>query len=201
MKLQCSCRHERKAARDGFQRIAGIDEAGRGPLAGPVVAAAVILPRRRFTCRIDDSKKLTDLMRRAAFAEITEKAIYGIGIVDESIIDEINIYRATALAMERAVMALPVVPDCLLIDGVIDLRFPGECRCIIAGDALSMTIAAASIIAKVSRDNIMMLYNRIYPKYGFARHKGYGTKEHFKALKRHGPSPIHRRTFAPVCML
>ncbi|MFH1791982.1 MAG: ribonuclease HII [Candidatus Omnitrophota bacterium] len=190
--------HERKARRAGFARIAGVDEAGRGPLAGPVVAACVMLERSDFRNRIDDSKVLTAKARVRAYCEIEEKAVYGVGVVDRDVIDDINIYWATALAMKKAVENLAHEPDFLLIDGRIKLDLPFSARCIIKGDSRSVSIACASIIAKVTRDRIMEEYDGVYPEYGFGRHKGYGTKAHNEALRKYGPSPIHRFSFRPV---
>lgn len=190
--------HERKAHKRGFRRVAGIDEAGRGPLAGPVVAASLILKKSRFRHRIDDSKKLTPRARGLAYGEIRKKAWIGIGIVSEKIIDEINIYNATVLAMEEAIRNLGVKPDFLLIDGRIKLKAPCKKLHIIRGDSKSRSIACASIIAKVTRDRIMCEYHKKYPGYGFLRHKGYATKEHVRRLMKHGPSPIHRMSFNPV---
>ncbi|MBL7157375.1 MAG: ribonuclease HII [Candidatus Omnitrophica bacterium] len=191
-------KHERKAHREGYRRVAGIDEAGRGPLAGPVVASAVILKETRFKQRIDDSKKLTPLARNLAYEEIKRKVWFGIGIVSEKVIDKINIYNATARAMEIAVRNLGVKPDYLLIDGRIRLKVLCKKAHIIGGDSKSLSIACASIIAKVTRDSIMCKYHKRYPAYGFLRHKGYGTREHLRKLIKHGPSPIHRFTFKPV---
>ena len=193
--------HERKARKAGFKRIAGIDEAGRGPLAGPVVAASLILKHARFHCRIDDSKRLTPRARLLAYNEIIKNAWIGIGIVGERTIDEINIYNATVAAMERAVKNLRLKPDFLLIDGRVWLDIPAGKANIIEGDSRSLSIAAASIIAKVTRDRIMCECHKKYPNYNFSRHKGYGTREHVWRLKRHGPSPIHRLTFNPVKQL
>ncbi|MFH1594415.1 MAG: ribonuclease HII [Candidatus Omnitrophota bacterium] len=190
--------HERKALKEGFRRIAGVDEAGRGPLAGPVVAASVILKKTRFEHRIDDSKRLTPKSRELAYHEILEKAWVGVGIVSEEIIDKINIYNATAMAMDIAVEELAIEPEILLIDGRINLRFALEKRLILQGDSKSLSIAAASIVAKVTRDNIMQEYHRRYPLYNFKCHKGYGTREHMRNLENHGPSPIHRQSFKPV---
>lgn len=190
--------HERKALKEGFKTIAGVDEAGRGPLAGPVVAAAVILKDTNFKEKIEDSKKLSALQRKRAFPEIISKAEVGIGIVSHRIIDKINIYNATILAMEKAVANLPLKPDILLIDGRVPLKLPLRQRCIINGDGQSCSIAAASIIAKVTRDKIMEGYAKQYPQYGFKEHKGYGTKKHFSTLEKFGPSPIHRFSFAPL---
>lgn len=190
--------HERNLNKAGYRRIAGIDEAGRGPLAGPVVAAAVILKDYKFKADIDDSKKLSAKKRDRAYDEIIEKAIVGVGMVDEKVIDRINIYRATINAMELAVSDLELPPDYVIVDGRMKLATKCPIKCIIHGDSLSLSIAAASIIAKVTRDRIMIEYDREYPHYGFAKHKGYGTKEHMAAIKNHGPSPIHRFTFRPV---
>jgi ribonuclease HII len=190
--------HERRARKAGFRRVAGIDEAGRGPLAGPVVAAALLLKDTRFKQKIDDSKKLTPKMRLLAYKEILKKAWVGIGIVSEKTIDEINIYNATARAMEQALRKLKVKPDFLLVDGRIRLRTRLGRSLIIRGDSESLSIACASIIAKVTRDRMMVKYHKRFPQYGFSRHKGYATAEHTRALKKHGPSPIHRMSFRPV---
>ena len=191
--------HERSLNSSGYGSIAGVDEAGRGPLAGPVVAAAVILKGFSFKARIDDSKKLSPKARETAYAEIMEKAVVGVGIVGEKTIDRINIYQATKKAMQEALSNLAgSPPQYVIVDGRMKLATKCPLRCIPGGDAKSISIAAASIIAKVTRDRIMELYDDIYPQYGFARHKGYGTKSHIAALKRHGPSPIHRNSFNPV---
>lgn len=186
---------EKRARKKGHNLIAGIDEAGRGPLAGPVVASAVILKDLNFTCEIDDSKRLTPKKRFRASTEICDKAVIGVGIVSEQIIDKINIRQATIMAMEEAVSNLNVEPDILLIDGNIKLNLPCPQKPIIRGDARSASIAAASIIAKVTRDLMMHDYHKKYPQYRFDLHKGYGTRLHIKRLKRYGISPIHRRTF------
>jgi len=190
--------HERKLTRQGKRRVAGVDEAGRGPLAGPVVAAAVILRDLRFKNRIADSKALTKLSRERAYEEILRKADVGIGIVGEKYIDRVNILRASLHAMELAVYDLGVKPDFLLIDGNIHPELPHPKATIIDGESHSISIACASIIAKVTRDFIMSYYDILYPEYGFARHKGYGTKLHFLAIRRFGPSPIHRRSFTLI---
>lgn len=190
--------HERKLSNSGYSLIAGVDEAGRGPLAGPVVAGAVILKDFDFKEDIDDSKKLTPKKREKAYLEITEKCFVGVGIVDEKVIDEINIYRATLKAMELAIADLKVLPDYILVDGRMKLITRCPIKCIVGGDGKSLSIAAASIVAKVTRDRIMLKYHEEYPQYGFARHKGYGTSFHKEALKNHGPSPIHRFSFQPV---
>ncbi len=176
--------------------ICGIDEAGRGPLAGPVVAAAVVLPKDCRILYLNDSKKLSEKRRELLFDEIREKArAYGVGMASPRRIDEINILQATYEAMRQAVEKLGVVPDLLLNDavtipGINIMQIP-----IIKGDARSVSIAAASILAKVTRDRMMGEYDRLYPQYGFAKHKGYGTAAHIEALRTHGPCPVHRRTF------
>jgi len=190
--------YERKLKRQGKRYIAGIDEAGRGPLAGPIVASAVILKDFKFKNRIADSKVLTRRSREKAYEEILEKAYVGIGVVGEKEIDRINILQATLRAMELAVRDLDVKPDYLLIDGITSPGIPHQKLTIIDGESHSISIACASIVAKVTRDLIMSYYDALYPKYGFARHKGYGTKAHFAAIKRHGPCPIHRFTFSPI---
>mgnify|MGYP003394340724 CR=1 FL=1 len=190
--------HERRLTRQGKRQIAGIDEAGRGPLAGPVVAAAVILRDFRFKNRIADSKVLTRLARERAYEEILRKADVGIGIVGERDIDRINILRASLHAMELAVYDLGIRPDYLLIDGNIHPELPHPKKTLIGGESHSISIACASIVAKVTRDFIMSYYDALYPEYGFARHKGYGTRSHFLAIRRFGPSPIHRRSFTLI---
>lgn len=191
--------HERAGYGQGFQRIAGLDEAGRGPLAGPVVAAAVIFPEGVFLPGLRDSKKLTAHQRERFFAEIDQRAVaIGVGVVGPDLIDRINILRATYLAMSRALEGLTVSPDFLLIDAITlpGLRIPQ--KALIRGDDLSQTIAAASVVAKVTRDRLMLDYDRCYPEYNFRSHKGYGTAEHLRALERFGPCPIHRKTFRRV---
>ena len=178
------------------QYICGIDEAGRGPLCGPVVAGAVILPKNCDILYINDSKKLSEKMRDVLYDEITLGAIaWGVGIVSPERIDEINILQATYEAMKIAIDNLKVTPDILLNDAVIIPGVDIEQVKIIKGDAKSQSIAAASIIAKVTRDRMMAEYDKMYPGYGFAQHKGYGTKAHVEALKEYGPSPIHRKSF------
>ena len=180
----------------GITLVCGVDEAGRGPLAGPVCAAAVILPQNIEIPGLNDSKKLTDKKRRELFPIIQEKAIaYGIGLADEKEIDEINILQATFLAMERAVSQLPVRPEHILIDGNRNKDFGVPSSTVVHGDSLSASIAAASVLAKVTRDNIMLEMANTYPDYGFEIHKGYGTKAHYEALKKSGPCVIHRMTF------
>jgi ribonuclease HII len=197
--------YERKLKERGYNLIIGVDEAGRGPLAGPVVAAAVALKARRFKNRIHDSKKLTPSQRQKAFLEIMHKSVFGIGIVDERIIDRLNIAEATRLAMKQAVVALinklknrKDKRIHLIIDGNIKIDVGLPFTNIIKGDSKSKSIASASILAKVSRDRIMLLYDRIYPQYGFFQHKGYATKMHRSKLKKFGPSLIHRMSFCPV---
>lgn len=181
---------------DGVQVICGVDEAGRGPLAGPVCAAAVILPPHLEIPGLTDSKKLTDKKRWELFPVIKEQAIaYGIGMASEAEIHEINILQATFLAMQRALDQLHVKPDLALIDGNREKDFGLPVKTVVKGDSLSMNIAAASILAKVTRDDLMVQLAQTYPQYGFEIHKGYGTKAHYAALREHGPSPIHRMSF------
>ena len=175
-----------------------MDEAGRGPLAGPVVAGACILTSFDFKSRVDDSKKLTARCREKAYREIIKKSVYSVGIVDEKTIDAINIYQATRLAMVKAISGLKISPEYILIDGNIRLDTPHPSRSIIRGDSKSLSIAAASIIAKVTRDNLMRGYDSMYPCYGFRSHKGYPTRAHKEALSKFGPSPIHRYSYTPV---
>lgn len=180
----------------GAQLICGIDEAGRGPLAGPVCAAAVILPQGLEIPGLNDSKKLTDKKRRELFPIIKEQALaYGIAFADHKEIDEINILQATFLAMKRAVAQLPIKPDQLLIDGNRTTDFGIPAVSVVKGDSLSANIAAASVLAKVTRDDYMEEMAKQYPQYAFEVHKGYGTKAHYAALAEHGPSPLHRMTF------
>ena len=182
---------------EGFSCVCGVDEAGRGPLAGPVCAAAVILPPDLEIEGLNDSKKLTDKRRRALYDVITEQALaYGIAFASEQEIDEINILQATFLAMRRAVEQLGLRPALALVDGNREPDFGSiPVRTIVKGDSLSANIAAASILAKVTRDRFMAEQDALYPQYGFALHKGYGTQAHYAALREYGPCPIHRRTF------
>ena len=181
---------------EGYTIICGVDEAGRGPLAGPVCAAAVILPDHLELPGLNDSKKLSDKKRRELFPLIKEQAIaYGIGLASEQEIDEINILQATFLAMERAIAQLEGKADLALIDGNRAKDFGLPVKTVVKGDSLSASIAAASILAKVTRDDMMEAYGNDYPGYGFEIHKGYGTKAHYAALTEKGPSPIHRMTF------
>ena len=189
--------YEHAAFEEGYQLICGVDEAGRGPLAGPVCAAAVILPPDLEIEGLNDSKKLTDKRRRALYDVITEQALaYGIAFASEQEIDEFNILQATFLAMRRAVEQLKLQPELALVDGN---REPDlgiiPVKTIIKGDSLSANIAAASILAKVTRDRFMEEQDAIYPQYGFSVHKGYGTQAHYAALREYGVCPIHRRTF------
>lgn len=179
-----------------FELICGVDEAGRGPLAGPVCAAAVILPKGLVIPGLNDSKKLSDKRRRELFPIIQQEAVsFGIAFASQEEIDEINILQATFLAMRRAMEQLNPQPEFALIDGNRETDFGVPCKTVIKGDSLSANIAAASVLAKVTRDNWMMEAAEKYPGYGFEIHKGYGTKAHYAALERLGPCPIHRRTF------
>ena len=187
---------EEKYYAEGIKLVCGVDEAGRGPLAGPVCAAAVILPEHIDIPGLDDSKKLSDKRRRELYPLIKEQAIaYGIGFADCREIDEINILQATFLAMERAIAALEVKPEVALIDGNRQKDFGLPVETVVHGDSLSASIAAASILAKVTRDDIMLEKSVEYPQYGFDIHKGYGTKAHYAALSEFGPCPIHRMSF------
>ena len=190
---------ERKLWAEGFCFVAGVDEAGRGPLAGPVVAAAVVLPKECKLPDVFDSKQLSDSARRALKEEIYQLpgVDIGVSIVDAPVIDEINILQATHRAMREAVSQLEKV-DCVLVDGLPVRGFEVEARNLVKGDSLSASIAAASIIAKVVRDDIMIEMDKVYPEYGFADHKGYGTAAHLRALQEYGVTPIHRRSFRPV---
>jgi len=199
--------HERRWWASGHILIAGVDEAGRGPLAGPVIAAAVAAPSH--VCEqlfagpwklLTDSKRLTDKIRRAFFVSITstDAVLYGVGQCSPAEIDELNILNATHLAMARAVAALQTPPSQLLVDGLRVKGLPIEHEAIVGGDGKSLLIAAASVIAKVTRDDLMLKVDEQYPQYGFALHKGYGTRKHIEALRVHGPCPEHRQSFAPV---
>lgn len=180
----------------GLKLICGVDEAGRGPLAGPVCASAVILPPHIEIPGLNDSKKLTDKKRRELFPVIKEQAIaYGIGLASHEEIDRINILQATYLAMERAIAQLSVKPELVLIDGNRAKDFGLPVQTVIKGDSLSASIAAASVLAKVTRDDLMLDAAKDYPQYAFDVHKGYGTKAHYEALRAYGPSPIHRMSF------
>ncbi len=188
--------YEEKYYAQGKKFVCGVDEAGRGPLAGPVCASAVILPAHIDIPGLDDSKKLSDKRRRELFPIIQEKAIaYGIAFADCKEIDEINILQATFLAMERAIGALEIMPEIALIDGNRQKDFGLPVETVVHGDSISASIAAASILAKVTRDDLMLQMAEAYPQYGFEVHKGYGTKAHYAALAEFGPCPIHRMTF------
>jgi ribonuclease HII len=190
---------DREYLKGGFGVIAGVDEAGRGPWAGPVVAAAVILHADTVIAGLNDSKKVSEIKRAALFPEICQKAVsIGIGIINEGIIDRVNILEATYLAMKEAVGKLKPSPGLVLVDGWPITGFSSKQAGIIGGDGKSASIAAASIIAKVTRDRLMIELSEKYPVYSFEKHKGYGTKEHQAALLRYGPCDIHRRSFAPV---
>ena len=201
--------YENLAKKKGFRIIIGVDEAGRGPLAGPVVASAVFLKEKKFRNKIRDSKKISPLLREKAFHEILEKAYVGIGIISEVGVDSLNILKATHAAMATAVRHLiSRLPKetarkknfkkktCILVDGnSFKTDLPYVFRTIVGGDDLSLSIACASIVAKVTRDHLLNAYDKIFPQYGFRKHKGYPTKSHRKAIEEHGLSPIHRRTF------
>jgi ribonuclease HII len=194
----CSARYERDARQHGWLRIAGLDEAGRGSLFGPVVAGAVILNPKRRIVGLDDSKKLAPERRRELSLRIHEHALaWAVAEIDASRIDAWNIYQASRQAMSAAVSALRPLPDYLLLDAM-ELDLPIEQKALIHGDARSVSIAAASILAKVERDRLMEEFHEVYPQYGLAQNKGYGTPDHLEALRRHGPSPLHRFSYAPV---
>jgi ribonuclease HII len=200
-RLERMTQYERALYKQGYARLAGIDEAGRGPLAGPVVAAACVLPKGILICGVDDSKKLTAAERSAIFAALIklDGIDYAIGIVSSKIIDRINILQATFEAMRIALAGLKASADYLLVDGnqfIPKILTPG--KAIIKGDASSQSIAAASILAKKTRDDLMQDYHKLWPEYGFSQHKGYPTKKHLEALEHFGPCPIHRLSFAPI---
>jgi ribonuclease HII len=199
-KFSCSLRFERSLYKQGIQHIAGIDEAGRGPLAGPVVAAAVMLPVNFRLRGLNDSKQLSCLARECYHEALVSnpEVVFGIGMASVAEIDRINILRATHLAMQRAVSGLVSIPEHLLIDGLPVPAFALPQTAIVDGDARSFSIAAASVIAKVTRDRMMISWHEEFPVYEFARNKGYGTPEHLEKLRSHGPCLLHRRTFAPV---
>lgn len=198
--MRCNFQHERALRKTGLEIIAGIDEAGRGPLAGPVVAAAVILPEKFRHKTLNDSKQLKPELREEIFQELTARTdvAWSASVVDCEEIERINILRATHLAMRQAVIALATAPHHVLIDGLPVRPFPYPHTALVDGDARSLSIAAASVIAKVTRDRIMVRMEALYPGYGFAKHKGYATGLHLDRLRIHGPCPIHRRTFLPV---
>jgi ribonuclease HII len=194
----CCSRYEREARQHGWQRIAGLDEAGRGSLFGPVVAAAVILNPRRRIVGLDDSKKLAPERRGELAVRIRQHAlVWAVAEIDASRIDAWNIYQASRQAMVAAISQINPFPDYLLLDA-LELDLPIEQKALIHGDARSVSIAAASILAKVERDRRMEEFHEMYPQYGLAQNKGYGTPDHLEALRRHGPSPLHRYSYAPV---
>lgn len=187
---------EQKAMDNGYKSVCGVDEAGRGPLAGPVCAAAVILPENTVIEGVDDSKKLTEKKRELLFDVIKTSALsYSIAYASVEEIEELNILNATMLAMKRAVEALEIKPDFVMIDGNRVPKLGIDCESIVKGDAKSMSIACASILAKVSRDRLLYDYAKQYPQYGFDKHKGYGTKLHIEMIKKYGPCPYHRMSF------
>ncbi len=188
--------YEKEAQNSGYNIVCGVDEAGRGPLAGPVFAAAVILPQGLLIEGIDDSKKLSEKNREALYIEIKSLALaFNVAFATEKEIDEVNILNATFFAMKRAVEGLSLRPDLVLIDGNREPALDLPTKTIVKGDSLSMSIAAASILAKVERDRLMKKLSEKYPSYGFEKHKGYGTKLHLEAIKRYGPAEIHRKSF------
>lgn len=190
---------ERGLRARGIWRVAGVDEAGRGPLAGPVVAAAVMFLKTCPRKGLDDSKKLSPRVRERLYAEITTRddVVFAVSVKDAGVVDSLNILRATHEAMREALEGLEGVEHAL-VDGLPVPNLPVRHDAVVGGDAKSLSIAAASVLAKVTRDRIMLEFDAIYPSYGFARHKGYATREHLAMIRRHGPCPIHRRTFAPV---
>ena len=203
MKARCTLEFEERLRASGFCTVAGVDEAGRGPLAGPVVAAAVILPAGFSHPRLNDSKKLSEKTRAGLFTELSESPDVASAVVEvgPEEIDRLNILRATHEAMRRAVAKLLPEPDHVLIDGLPVRPFPKPQTALVGGDGLSLSIAAASIFAKVTRDRLMLALDAQYPQYAFAQHKGYGTALHLARLQMHGPCPAHRRSFAPVRQL
>ncbi|HEX9758779.1 MAG TPA: ribonuclease HII [Nitrospiria bacterium] len=198
-RLQTLLVFERECYRQGFHCVAGLDEAGRGPLAGPVVASAVILPVELLVPGLDDSKRLTPKERLVLYPLIFEKALgVGIGVVDHDVIDKINILQATLLAMSEALQDLGVSPDFLLVDALKVPRTDIPQKALIKGDQRSLSIAAASVVAKVTRDRLMQDYHQRFPEYGFLSHKGYPTPEHLRRIRQYGPCAIHRKTFRGV---
>ena len=199
-RLQSMSVHEKRLSANGFVRIAGIDEAGRGRLAGPVVAAACILPKETCFEYLNDSKQLTPELRDGLFTVITShpETRFGLGIIDVDTIDRVNILQATFLAMRQAVSSMGITPDYLLIDGNQVPIFEIPALAIVEGDSHSISIAAASIIAKVTRDRMMVEFDKMWPVYGFKKHKGYATAEHVAAIHKYGPCPLHRKSFEPV---
>lgn len=197
-RLEQMLTYEKAAYAAGFEHLAGVDEVGRGPLAGPVVASAVILPKNCKIKGLNDSKKIPKAKHQAIYDEVMATALaVGIGVISPEVIDEVNIYEATKLAMQAALADLTITPDYLLIDAMqLPVELPQEK--IIKGDAKSMSIAAASIVAKVTRDQLMVDYDQAYPGYGLGQNAGYGTAQHLQALEKQGISPIHRRSFEPI---
>ena len=202
-KSSCSLELEDAFRARGTKRVAGIDEAGRGPLAGPVFAAAVYLPEAFDHDQLNDSKKLTALRRDRIYNELQNREDVIISSAQSSVdeIENLNILGATHLAMKRAALDLAEAPDMVLIDGLEVRGFPFPQKAVVGGDGLSLSIAAASVVAKVERDRYMIAMAAEYPQYGFEKHKGYGTKQHMEALRRYGPCPLHRKSFAPVAQL
>ena len=198
--MACDLSRERALRARGFVLVAGVDEAGRGPLAGPVIAAAVILPKGFALDGLTDSKKVTAAKREKLYATLTAttQILWAAAEATVAEIDRLNILRATHLAMARAIDALPERPDHALVDGLPVRGLSVDHTALVAGDSLSLSIAAASIIAKVTRDRLLVQLDIEYPQYGFARHKGYGVREHLEALRQYGPCPVHRRSFQPV---
>jgi ribonuclease HII len=198
--MACGLQHERRLRDRGASVVAGVDEAGRGPLAGPVVAAAVVLPPDFRHARLTDSKKLAAGPREEIYLELTANnaVVWSVSVVENDVIDRINILKATHTAMREAVTALRTMPDHVLLDGLPVRPFPFPQTAIVRGDEQSLSIAAASVIAKVTRDRIMVEMDARHPGYEFAQHKGYGTALHLERLKHHGPCAIHRRSFLPV---
>ncbi len=199
--MPCGLRFEKLLWSKGVSLVAGIDEAGRGPLAGPVVAAVAVLPAKFSLAGLNDSKQLAEEFREELFEALTANGAlvcYGVGIAEPAEIDRFNILRATFLAMQRAIAALPIQPEHLLIDGLPVPVFQQPQTAIVGGDGKSKSIAAASVIAKVTRDRMMRKWHSEFPQYSFDRNKGYGTREHLESLQIHGPCPIHRRSFEPV---
>jgi len=199
-RLEALTKYEKQARAKGYQLIAGVDEAGRGPLAGPVVAAACIIPEGIYFEGINDSKQLSPEQRERLYEAIRQNPdiLSGVGVVDAILIDQINILQATFYAMVAAVAALRQKPDYVLVDGPYIPNFDIPAEGIIEGDTLSQSIMAAAIIAKCTRDRMMVKFDEQWPQYGFKRHKGYGTPEHLAALQLHGPCSIHRKTFQPI---
>ena len=192
--------HDKRFLDQGYASLAGVDEAGRGPLAGPVVASAVIVRDFLFDDDfvVDDSKKMSASARECAYRHILEKCDVATAVIGHEVIDRLNILEASLLAMGKAIRGLPNKPDCVLVDGPRAPQAETKLFTIVDGDALSFSVACASVVAKVTRDRIMADLDKAYPQYGFGKHKGYGTAEHLAALEQHGPCPIHRRSFAPV---